>query len=346
MSSTKEATDFLLPDRPNEPANSQDPEDPVRWTKYIAVDDSDEVRGGFFLMEQRGWLNGACVPVANYQSPLSEGIRDARYGMVGVYMLRFVQRRWPNTFVVGMGHADRPLPRLLTAAGWQLRSVPFLFRIVRPARVLRQLKPLQRRTVVRMLASIASNTGAGWIAAQALQWRSRLRRLNGFRIEQVDRWDSWADDIWMRGRGTYSFAVLRDRATLDKLYPLSGGRCFAYVIQDVNGPIGWAACLRTQMKDHPYFGNLTVSTVLDAGAVPSATAHVAAMAANAASRDTDLIITNQSHAIWTSAFRSAGFLPGPSNYLAATSPSLANGIGQAFGSIHVTRGDGDGRIHL
>ena len=64
-------------------------------------------------MTQPGWLDGAIVDVANYQAPLSEGIVDPRYGMVGMDMLCYVQKHWPYTFVVGMEGIDRPLPRSL-----------------------------------------------------------------------------------------------------------------------------------------------------------------------------------------------------------------------------------------
>jgi hypothetical protein len=49
------------------------------------------------------------------------------------------------------------------------------------------------------------------------------------------------------------------------------------------------------------------------------------------------------------AFRRAGYLSGPSNYILALSPALTAAVrGEADGEarIHVTRGDADGRIHL
>ena len=67
-----------------------------------------------------------------------------------------------------------------------------------------------------------------------------------------------------------------------------------------------------------------------------------ALAANGA----DLIVTNQSHASWVDAFARAGFLKGPSNYLLAMSRPLAQAVGDGSARVHITRGDGDGRIHL
>jgi len=60
----------------------------------------------------------------------------------------------------------------------------------------------------------------------------------------------------------------------------------------------------------------------------------------------DLVVTNQTHG-WRSGFRRCGFLASKSNYLLAMSPTLAQDVaGGARNHIHVTRGDGDGRIHL
>jgi hypothetical protein len=63
----------------------------------------------------------------------------------------------------------------------------------------------------------------------------------------------------------------------------------------------------------------------------------------------DLIVSNQAHTAWCRGLRRSGFLRGPSNYIFASSSELikllcACGVGNA--DIHVTRGDGDGPIHL
>ncbi len=101
------------------------------------------------------------------------------------------------------------------------------------------------------------------------------------------------------------------------------------------------------MRDDGYFGNLTVATVLDCEAETRWAPAVAALAARELERlGADLVITNQLHARWIRVFHASGFLIGPSNYLFAASPSLAAAIGEAAGRMHVTRGDGDGRVQL
>jgi hypothetical protein len=103
------------------------------------------------------------------------------------------------------------------------------------------------------------------------------------------------------------------------------------------------------MRDHKYFGNLRVGTVLDCVAAPEAAGPVVWLSARMLARaGADVVLTNQQHLLWRNAFRHAGFFPGPSNYLLAMSKGLSEEAAQRGGhdAIHITRGDGDGRIHL
>jgi len=62
----------------------------------------------------------------------------------------------------------------------------------------------------------------------------------------------------------------------------------------------------------------------------------------------DLVITNQTHAAMQAAFSHAGFQRGPSNYILGLSKAIAEKVraGRGEAAIHITRGDGDGRMHL
>src|SRR5262245_59349667 len=129
--------------------------------------------------------------------------------MVGMHMLRYVQKHWPLTFAVGMGGADRPLPRLLQAAGWQMSPVPFLFHVVRASRVLRELRILQQRTPMRLAAQAGALTGAGALGVAALQHRAWTSSMGAtdLRLERLERWDEWADALWEQTRDSASFSV-------------------------------------------------------------------------------------------------------------------------------------------
>ncbi len=341
---------FFLPESvPSRPA--ADPTAPgISLTHYVALDDS-QVRGGFLAMDQPAWINGKLARVTNYQSILSEGIRDKKYGVVSVHMLKHIEQTTPYAFMVGMGGVDNSLPRLLKGAGWTLGAIPFFFRVVDVRNFLREAGTLRKGNYWQTAVRMASISGTGWVAIRIMQARplSGLGRSPGLSIERVTTWGSWADEIWAQYRGQCSFAVVRDRATLQQLYPFSEKRLGVALLSRDSTPIGWGAWLDTRMKAHRFFGNLHVATILDCVAAPEHAEAVArAVSRHIEESGPDLLVTNQAHFLWTRAFRRAGFLSAASNYLLATSRQLSAQVLKSGGEmqVHVTRGDGDGRIHL
>lgn len=263
-------------------------------------------------------------------------------------MVKFMQQRSEAVFIVGMGSATNPLPRLLKAAGWSLQSVPFLFRVHRTRRFLHELRLLHHTRFRSFLARAAAATGVDLLTMKVIQIRWPAA---DFRIRQVKSWDTWADEIWHRFRPYCSFAVQRTFKALQALYPPSDPRLSIFLIEDSRGnPAGWSACFDTRTKNHRHFGDLRVGTILDCAAPPDAMRAVALLTDNAmAARGVDLTITNLSHAMWNQEFRRAGFLYGPSNYLLGMSPRLTAALtrdGDGEAGIHITRGDGDGRTNL
>jgi hypothetical protein len=349
MGADQALTDFLLPETAPSPEKTTDRV--IRKTQYLAVEE-DFVRGGFLLVAQPAWVNGQLQAVLNFQSLLSEGIRDKRYALVAMQMLKYIQQQGDRIFVVGMGSDTSPLPRLLKASHWSLEPVPFLFRVHRVNRVLRHLPLLHGSKLRASLASVAALSGLGWLGIELLQSRRVFGRLSasGVVIEPVDEWGPWADQLWEDFRPASSFAVARDREALQDLYPNDDSRILRFLLRKDSRPVGWAACFNTLMTGHTYFGDLRVGTILDCVAHPDAMEATAELASAAlASYGADLVVTNQAHRLWLRAFRQAGFLSFRSNYLLAMSAKLTQEIAARPGgpaAIHLTRGDGDGRIHL
>ena len=345
MRTGKAPTDFLLPESVGPEGSG-----PVRVTQFVAVEQED-VRGGFIELVYPGWVNGSEQIVANYQSPLSEGIHDRRYTLVSLQIIQHIQQRQPYVFMVGMGDPGRPLPRLLRASGWEVFPVPFLFRVQNAARFLREVAPLRVSGIKRSLARVAALTGAGSVASHA--WRAlsvpAWTAARRYTIESIDSWGPWVDSVWEQFRSHCSFAVVRDSAMLPVLYPLGSGRVLGWMIKSGAQPVGWITGLSTQMKNNHYFGNLRVGTVLDCMAPPDALAATAWLAARSLARTgADIVLTNQQHLMLRTAFKQAGFIQASSNYLLAISKRLAEASRCSGGhdAIHVTRGDGHGRIHL
>lgn len=321
---------------------------PIAWTHYLAVDREHEVRGGFLLMDQKAWLSGQTVRAVNYQSPVSEGIWDPRFSFVAMTMLKEFQRRSPCAFIVGMGAPEKPLPRLLRAGGWRVEAVPFLFRLFRPGPVLQELSIFRQSPWLARAADVAVKTGLAAVGNRLITAgaaRGHLASM-GCAIHQVDEWGPWADFVWTRVRDTLTFAAVRDREALKLLYPEHDERYRICRIEKQGQTIGWTVSVLTRMENHQHFGNLSVGTVLDGLALHDHETAVASLTVNAlADAEADLVITNQSLASWQRAYRSAGLVVGPSNYLLATAPALTAAATER-GQIHVVRGDGDGRVNL
>jgi hypothetical protein len=337
-------SEFLLSTQLGKSPSKDD--DPIQLRQYVVLD-GNEIRGGVLAMDQPSWVNGCAYRAVNFQSPLSEGIVNPKYSIIAMQMLKFMQKQSEAVYVVGMGSADRPLPKMLAASGWSLRPVPFLFRVHRPRNFLRELQMLRASPVKRMVAQAAGRTGLG---AAGLAVRQRRRTTVSGSIRRVKAWGGWADEIWQRCCKSCSFAVQRDRRTLESLYPASDPKTQIFVVERDGRPVGWSVCFNAALVNNRHFGNLRLGSILDCMANPDAMASTAVLTdCELASQGVDLTVVNHSHAAWVEAFRSAGFLAGPSNYLLATSKRLTEMVrSEPAGEerMHVTRGDGDGRVHL
>jgi hypothetical protein len=319
--------------------------------------DGIAVRGGIMLQHHRLHATSGADTVVNIQLPLSEGTVDKQFAHVGPWLIRAVLQQYPRAFAVGMGGLSQPLPRLLGAMRWNVEPVPFLFCVNRGNRFLSEMPLLRKKTSVRMAATALAGTGAGApLAALAhafLRWRAhRGRSTPQGTVTHVNAWGDWARDVWHASRTEIRLSVSRDVDDLMALYPLEADRCRCLRVDAGGRTIGWSVVLVTPMRNSDYFGNLTVGTILDCQAVPDFEATVASATRRAlVELGADMTVTNQRHERWQRAFHDTGFVSRPSNYLFAASPPLMAAAGSidaatALRATHVTRGDGDGRIHL
>ena len=306
---------------------------------FLAVEES-MVRGGYILRRQNFSVAGATLQAAHYRLPLSEGVINRSYAMLGLRMVRDALSREPRLYALGMGGWDKPLPRMLKRLGWTMCAVPFHFKVVHPFRFLRHIRPLRTSPLRRAALDAAAFTGAGWLGMKAF---GLGRRLPVTPCDLAPAFAPWADEVWERSRPAYALLAQRDAATLDQLYPPSDPRFLR-----VRATGGWAVLLDTQMQDHKQFGDMRVGTIVDCLAPPSsAGAIVRAAASLLEQRGVDLIVSNQLHTAWSRALLESGFRGSASNYLLALSPAFAQAAGGANpGQFHINRGDGDGPIHL
>jgi hypothetical protein len=339
---------FLLPEKASAKTSDLAPGG-ISSRHYVAVDQSGEVRGGVFLTEQPGWLQKQTIPLVNIQSPLSEGLVDRKFSGVGLQMLKFVTGRSPYAYAVGMGSDKNPLPRLLQAAGWWVKPVPFEFAVISASRFLSEIGPVHAGNR-KWLATAGAAFGLASVALRAWRLAHPSPPLQHYSLELATSWPNGTDAIWERCRADLSFSLVRDERTLAHLYPDTQRRLKRFVLHSAGEIVGWSVALVTRMEHNSYFGDLVVGTILDGLATKEHLRPLLALTQNAI-RDlgAEVILTNQTHSQWQAESRKLGFFSRSSNYLLAVSTQVADALRSEAGALdrmHVNRGDGDGRIHL
>lgn len=313
---------------------------------FVAVDDLGFVRGGYIFKKQDFSIGGVCQNVGFLRMPLSEGVVDRAYTSLGPKLVMHAWQRSPLLFCLGMGGMNRPLPRLLKSLRWRVEPIPFFFHVVHGARFLMGMPALREGAARSAASAAAAFTGLGHVALQALQFARPRTSMRVHEVSSVPRFGPEIGSVWSRSRAEYRFAAVRDPETVQTLYDAPGALFHRMEVRHRGVLTGWAAMLDTQMRNSNHFGNLRIGTVVDCDAIPEHAAQVAVAARNfLRARGVDLIVTNQSHSMWITAFSRAGFLNHPSNYIFGASKQLAEAIGPGA-VFHMTRGDGDGPIHL
>jgi len=318
---------------------------------FLAVEDRC-VRGAYTFKNQEFSIGGRILEVGMCRMPISEGIVDRRYAMVGVRLVNDAVRRQPLLYALGIGSLDLVVTRLVLAMGWRLnRTVPFFFKVRNGFQFLRNIEYLRTTGLRRLALDAAAYSGLGWASARTADF---LLTRNGWRqsvhAEQVGEFSTWADDIWRACENRYSMVALRDASVLNILYPPDHPNFIRLKILDGGRVAGWAVVLDTAMSGNRYFGNMRVGSIVDCLAAPEQAAKVIGVTAEFLERrGVDLLVSNQSHPAWCLSLKTAGFIQGPSNFYFVTSKqltSLLNEVDPCGAGIHLNRGDGDGPIHL
>jgi hypothetical protein len=313
---------------------------------FVALDDG-VVRGGYALKQQNfSFADGSVRRIAYYHHPLSEGIVNKSYAVVGSLLLKHAMNRSPLLHCLGMGGYDRPLPKMLVRLGWAHCLVPFYFSIVRPYRFLREMQALRSSVGRRLLMDFAALSGTGWAAARAQRtWRRfRAPAIKPFTAEKIEEFSGWVDPLWQQNTSVYAMTAVRDSAALRTLYAASDHHFTRLRIRRNGNDIGWAV-VGERRKDEKY-GAMRVGSIVDCWASPEDALPVVRAAADVLEQSGyDLIVSNQSHYQWGRALEQCGFLQANSNFIFAASKSLA-ALLQPFEKnqslLHLTRADGDG----
>jgi hypothetical protein len=325
--------------------------DPIIERLYVAAE-GDEIRGGVWLKEQLFWSPEGPIRIGWSKYPVAESLINGTAAGVPASLLFGLLRQQPALMALGMGGHAGPFAKLLAAARWAGSAVPFFFGLRHPAQVLQQLSYVRTTRPQRMLADGLAYSGLGWTAYKLVATANaaiRARPPRGYTGLVVDRFDGWADELWLRCRDSYGFVAVRDSRALNCLYP----ECFRCLVrlrvQHGGRDVGWI-CARsinaagTWFERH--FGNLRLGILTDALAQPGDEAGVMDAGIRYLIDDrVDLIVTFQSHPAWCAAALRTGLFRGPSNCAFYRSPAIERVITRAAAKnryYHLTYSDGDG----
>lgn len=339
--------DWQFPDSP-EPGWLARENGSATFQEFYVASDGEAVRGGYALQHRPASIDGKPLAVGTWYLPISEGAFDPRYALVALLMSRDALRRVPVSYSLGMNGVDSPVAKLVAKLGCEPWLVPFFARIENGARVAREARYLRRRRGLAPLLDVAAATGVASLGAGLLRLALGRSRGRGpeVAVEEVEEFGPWADRLWERCNGQYSFVELRDAATLNRVYPKGRPGLTRLRVTRGSQTLGWAVLQAARMTDNPNFGALHVGRITDAFAAPEdAEPVMRAAAAGLAALGVDLMLSNQSHPAWCAALRRQAFLPVPSNFAFAASPELAErirAVDPANQRLHLNRGDGDG----
>jgi hypothetical protein len=320
---------------------------PSLFNQFFLAIDGGIVRGGYALKHQNfAFSDGSIRSIGHYHHPLSEGIVNKAYAVVGGLLLRDAMQRSPLLYCLGMGGYDRPLPKMLVRMGWSHSLVPFYFRVVHPARFLREMQTLRTTALRRFVMDAGAYSGAASTASKIYYaWKKLLTpKAAACELAVVDEFGNWADLLWQRSQHAYAVSAVRDSATLRTLYPSTDRHFTRLRVSRGGEDIGWAV-VGERRKDSKY-GSMRVGSILDCFAMPNEAPHTIRAATEALERaGVDLIVSNESHKDWCAAMETVGFFKAQSNFIFAASKKLTEFL-QPFeeskSRIHFTRADGDG----
>lgn len=337
---------FALPAGPDKLLQRRSGTESPYQSEYIFIQDS-VVRGGYILKHEQMFAGPGGFDVGNYQLPLSEGIIDRRYAMVGLQLIRHALVSQQRLYCLGMGSIARPLPQLLKRLGWSIVQVPFYFRIEHAWAFAREMRWLRQKPAMRWALDVARFSGllAGAVAMTRLQRRLRRARLEDVELCEIAELPDAIDGIFDAVRGDYGLLCDRRSAAMQGKLPRDS-RLSNWLLYRRGSLRGWVVLSHSQLHGHLQFGNMSLGSIVDGLAAPAdVDALISAACARLRALGCDLLVSNQSHPAWMAALRRHGFFSGPSNFVLALSPALVAARG-AGAVMHFNRGDGDGPINL
>jgi hypothetical protein len=314
---------------------------------YLAIDEAGATHAGYCLKTQTFLVGGVETEAASFQGPVSEGLVDPRYSMLGMRLVRDMERRSPLLFAWG---ATERLGALLKGLGWNQTGGALVMRIVRAERVLRLLPQIRRKPAVRSAAAMLAATGLAQPLVSILQ--SALGLFSGgagpqLKTVQEAQFGPWADEVWQACRDHYGFLAVRDAQTMNVLALREDWPHAIILRMEHEGrTVGWAALRDNVFPEGHRYAGLRIGSLIDSLAEPGFEAGVIEAATRfLQARGVDMVISVYTHRRWLRGFARAGYLVRPNWRPLNASSAMTARLAEVPGgpdSFHLTPLDGDG----
>jgi hypothetical protein len=322
---------------------------PVIAERFLCFE-NDEIRGGIGIKRMMFRVCDSDEEVAVSVYPLSEGIINPAYSIIGLMIQKEMLRRFPLMYSLG---APSTTPaKLKQRTGWYSMPVPFYFKVLHARPFFRNLAYLRKKRWLKNAMDFVALSGAGSLGLRMFNLFQKARRrypaTRHLSIERFDCWGDWADEAWSRARNRYTLIGDRSRVALQSLYPDGHEHLIKLKIsaRDTDRLLGWAVITASQLKKHRYFGDMRLGVIVDMMAAPEDAYWVLSGALAAVDQcEADLVVSNHSERRWNEAFEQVGMLQWKTNFHLFLSPKLwkrFEPLKEYSSGFYFTRGDGHG----
>jgi len=330
---------------------------PVFREFWLAIQDDEEVVGGYALKPQRWMLRGEERTVCDWQGPVSLGAIDNRYAALGLRLVRDMLKKQPLLYSWGHGGDEEKIVVMLRRMGWLMHQTPFLFRVCQPKNFLRKNAYLRQDPKKALAQDVLAFSGLGSVGFGALHAALRLRSLKRFDAapEVVSSFGGWTDEVWERAKGRYDAVAVRDAETMNLIVPQEQMHTqwpepTRLRIRRGGRDLGFAVVLEKQLAADARFGDMRVGMIGDTFGLPEDSGAIAHAAFEFLRESgVDMVMANNSHPGWVSGYEDAGFFKVEDRRVFCAAPGLQEALEpfeQTRRGLFLTNMDGHGPMGL
>lgn len=321
----------------------------ITLRQHLVIEDSGPeplVVGAARVKVQTYWVAGKSIEAAVVVYPVSLGIVDPRYSMVGVFLFRKLDQTYPYNILLGMGPPETSAAAKLTSLlGWRLDPIPYLFLPIRLGPLV--AKKLETKPLFARAATLAGKLGLFYPVQALLALRAARSGERSLRISVVATFGPPLDQFWAEYATEVGFSLQRTCDAMNAMFPVHVPQFERLMFFDGDAPVGFAVLL-IPPGDHPRFGG--IATLVEFSVLDDRLdAAAEALTRNLRRRKLTAVLANTPHARTISALKSQGFRERVTSVYLATSKALNRLLvaeGVALGDMVVSRGDGDGPVGL